>query len=78
MTAIQFASVYRNFSDLSELEAEVRRIRSEPLVGEGQLAIGEGPVPSDPEGNIGGSPAGPPRGAKKGPSPRRRAHAEHT
>ena len=77
VTAILFASVYRNFSDLSELEGEVRRIRSEPLVGEGQLAIGEGSVPSDSEGRIGGSPAGPPRGAKEGPNPRRRAHAEH-
>jgi transcriptional repressor NrdR len=77
VTAIQFASVYRNFSDLSELEAEVRRIRSEPLIGEGQLAIDGGPVPSDSEGTIGGSPAGPPRGAKEGPSTRRRAHAEH-
>jgi transcriptional repressor NrdR len=78
VTAIQFASVYRNFSDLSELEAEVRRIRSEPLVGEGQLAIDEHSDPSDSEGNIGRSPAGPPRGAKEGPKPRRRAHAEHT
>ena len=77
VTAILFASVYRNFSDLSELEGEVRRIRSEPLVGEGQLAIDQTAVPSDSEGNIGLSPAGPPRGAKKGPNPRRRAHAEH-
>jgi transcriptional repressor NrdR len=46
VTAILFASVYRQFSDLSELEGEVRRIRSEPLAGEGQLAIDAEPVPS--------------------------------
>ena len=52
VTAILFASVYRNFGDLSELEAEVRRIQSEPVAGEGQLAISDPPVPSDPRSSI--------------------------
>lgn len=52
VTAILFASVYRNFGDLSELEAEVRRIQSEPVAGEGQLAIAESPIPSDPRSSM--------------------------
>lgn len=31
VSAILFASVYRQFADLSELEAEVRRLREEPV-----------------------------------------------
>ena len=52
VTAILFASVYRQFGDLSELEAELRRIKAEPLPGEGQLALDPAPVPSGPEGSI--------------------------
>jgi len=52
VTAILFASVYRQFRDLSELEAELRRIKAEPLPGEGQLALDPGAVPSDPQGSI--------------------------
>ncbi len=37
ISAILFASVYRQFADLSELEAEVRRLRSEPIPGTDQL-----------------------------------------
>ena len=48
VTAILFASVYRNFRDLSELEAELQRIRSEPVAGDDQLALPGDPVPSDP------------------------------
>jgi transcriptional repressor NrdR len=44
VTGIQFASVYRRFGDLDELEAEVRRLRD---------AVA---VPSDPESSIGLSP----------------------
>ena len=47
VSAIQFASVYRKFEDLDELEVEVRRLRRQ---------IGRGP--SDPESNIGLSPSG--------------------
>jgi transcriptional repressor NrdR len=39
VTGILFASVYRNFADLSELEAELRRIREEPLPGSDQLPL---------------------------------------
>jgi transcriptional repressor NrdR len=54
VSAIQFASVYRNLADLDELEAVVRRFKEDPLPGEDQLAI-EGSVPSDSESNIGRS-----------------------
>jgi transcriptional repressor NrdR len=53
VTALLFASVYRNFGDLSELEDELHRIRSEPLAGDDQLALPGPPDPSDPPGNIG-------------------------
>src|SRR3954451_17559480 len=39
VTGLLFASVYRNFRDLSELEAELQRIRSEPVAGDDQLAL---------------------------------------
>jgi transcriptional repressor NrdR len=54
VSAIQFASVYRNLRDLDELEAVVRRFKDEPLPSEDQLAI-DGSVPSEPESNIGRS-----------------------
>ena len=47
VTAIQFASVYRKFEDLVDLEAEIRRLKRQ-----------DGPGPSDPESNIGLSPSG--------------------
>jgi transcriptional repressor NrdR len=56
VTAILFASVYRNFGDLSELEAEVRRIQSDPVAGEGQMAIAEAPVPSAPRSSMSSPP----------------------
>jgi transcriptional regulator NrdR family protein len=34
-----FASVYRQFADLSELVAEVRRLREEPLPADDQLPL---------------------------------------
>jgi hypothetical protein len=44
-----FASVYRSIEDLSEFEAELRRLESEPVAGPDQLEIAplqEEPVPS--------------------------------
>ena len=58
VTAILFASVYRRFADLRELEAEVRRLEEEPLPGAGQLALEASAVPSEPGSNIGRSPQG--------------------
>ena len=52
VAAIRFASVYRNFSDLAEFEAELRRIESEPVPSADQMALD----PSTPEGSIGRSP----------------------
>ncbi|MEA2376645.1 MAG: transcriptional repressor NrdR [Thermoleophilaceae bacterium] len=54
VSAIQFASVYRNLADLDQLEAVVRRFKDDPLPGEDQLAI-DGSVPSGPRASIGRS-----------------------
>jgi hypothetical protein len=54
VSAIQFASVYRNLADLDELEAVVRRFKDDTLPEEDQLAI-EDSVPSDLESTIGRS-----------------------
>jgi transcriptional repressor NrdR len=59
VTGILFASVYRKFADLGELEAEVRRLKDEPVPGADQLALeggGEAAVPSASGGSIGRSP----------------------
>jgi transcriptional repressor NrdR len=58
VSAIQFASVYRNLADLDELEAVVKRFKDEPLPGADQLALGGNVVPSDPQSSIGLSPLG--------------------
>jgi transcriptional repressor NrdR len=60
VSAVLFASVYRNFRDLSELEAELQRIRSEPVTGADQLPLPEDPVPSDPQATLDGPSADPP------------------
>ena len=54
VSAIQFASVYRDLADLDELAAVVSRFRDDPLPGEDQLAI-DGSIPSGPRSNIGRS-----------------------
>ena len=67
VSAILFASVYRNFRDLAELEAELHRIRSEPIAGEGQLALAGGaagpPIPSDPRATLDDPPTDATRGS---------------
>src|SRR5689334_10011386 len=63
VAGILFASVYRNFNDLDELAAELQRIRSEPVAGEGQLALDRASdVPSDASTSIGLSPRSQRRG----------------
>jgi transcriptional repressor NrdR len=60
VTAIQFASVYRNFANLDELEEEIRRIKQEPFPASDQLALDSprnAALMSDPESSIGRSPA---------------------
>jgi transcriptional repressor NrdR len=64
VSGLLFASVYRNFRDLSELEAELQRIRSEPVAGDDQLALDQAPNPSDPHAII-SSPRSPRRGGPK-------------
>jgi transcriptional repressor NrdR len=75
VTGILFASVYRQFADLSELEAEVRRIKSEPVTAPGQLAIEQAQVPSDRRSSMGHSPTRQPRGGKRTAEETRRTHA---
>ena len=58
VSAILFASVYRNFTDLSELEAELHRIRSEPS-DLAELGPSRNPVPSDPGATLVGPHANP-------------------
>jgi transcriptional repressor NrdR len=58
VTGVLFASVYRNFRDLGELEEELHRIRSEPVAGGP-----EDPVPSDPRATLADPPADPPAAA---------------
>ena len=51
VAAVMFASVYRSIEDLSEFEAELRRLESEPVASPDQLAIDplqDVPVPSAP------------------------------
>ena len=57
VTAIQFASVYRKFEDLEELEAEIRRLKRDIPA-----------VPSDLDRSIGLSPSG---GGGESTDPRR-------
>src|SRR2546422_671115 len=75
VTGILFASVYRQFADLAELEAEVRRIKSEPVAAPGQLAIEQSENPSDGRGSMGHSPSRPVRGGKTTARETRRDHA---
>jgi transcriptional repressor NrdR len=70
VSAIQFASVYRNLADLDELETVVRRYKEEALPGTDQLALDGGPDPSDAGSNIDRSPSGKSRAAHT-----RRGHA---
>jgi transcriptional repressor NrdR len=71
VSAIQFASVYRNLADLEELEAVVERYKEEALPGAGQLALDGEPGPSDAKSNIARSPLGTSRRARN----TRRGHA---
>ena len=80
VTAVQFASVYRNFATLDELEAEIRRIKDEPVPDASQLALEgaeTGPVPSGPKSSIGRSPAAP-AGEHQKASEKRREHVGHS
>ena len=71
VSAIQFASVYRNLADLDELEAVVRRFKEEQLPGADQMALEGEPVPSGQEATIGG----PPQRGSRDTTDRRRDHA---
>jgi transcriptional repressor NrdR len=80
VTGLLFASVYRNFRDLSELEAELQRIRSEPVAGDDQLALDQPTSapsnPSDPAASIGASPRSQRRDIREARLTRRRHAAQ--
>jgi transcriptional repressor NrdR len=80
VAAVMFASVYRSIEDLSEFEAELRRLESEPVAGPDQLAIEvlqDGPVPSAPKSSL-TAPSGDPSTGRRTPRKReRRPHASH-
>jgi transcriptional repressor NrdR len=76
VSAIQFASVYRNLVDLDELEAVVRRYKEERLPGADQLPLG-GSDPSDPDARLDGPTAGRSSDRKGAPKTLRRGHATH-
>jgi ribonucleoside-diphosphate reductase alpha chain len=62
--------------DADAFEAELRRIKSEPVAGPGQLAIdGSTTVPSDPQRSMGHSPSRQSRGGKRTAEETRRTHA---
>ena len=76
ISGILFASVYRNFSDLAELEEELRRLKSRPAAAADQLPL-EGPsVPSEPGASI-ASPLRRTRRPKPGSESTRRDHVRH-
>jgi len=81
VAAIRFASVYRNFEDLSQFEAELRRLEAEPAA---TAAIprpdAPGPtmaLPSARSESIEVSAAGRARGKDRASESTRRRHVEH-
>lgn len=79
VAAIRFASVYRNFEDLDEFDAELRRLGEEPAPTAGQLdleAAAGGPVPSDARRKV-QRPSAARQRAAGAPDSKRRGHVEH-
>jgi transcriptional repressor NrdR len=74
VSALMFACIYRGFSDLSDFEAELDRLKAEPVPGEDQLPLA---VPSEPEASIDRPPTGAPRGPEGEFESVRRGHAGH-
>jgi transcriptional repressor NrdR len=74
VSALLFACIYRSFSDLSDFEAELGRLKDEPVPGEDQLPL---TVPSDLEVSIDRPPTGRPRGPEGELESVRRGHAGH-
>ena len=83
VAAIRFASVYRNFEDLGEFEAELRRLEAEPVAAAGQLPFEEpreAGDPSEPGARI-HRPSAPRKRAgeqaSRSTERQRRGHVEH-
>ena len=72
VSALLFASIYSSFADLSDFEAELRRLQDEPVPGEDQLPL---TVPSDLGEKMPSSRAGAPRGREGEFESVRRGHA---
>jgi transcriptional repressor NrdR len=75
VSALLFAAVYRDFADLEDVEAEVRRIEAQTVAPPDQLHLVAGDVPSDPAASIGPSPSNPLEGAEGASEFDRRGHA---
>jgi transcriptional repressor NrdR len=64
VAAVMFASVYRSIEDLSEFEAELRRLEAEPVAGPDQLALDPLAEPTIPSGSESILPSPVPAGEK--------------
>ncbi|MBX5468860.1 MAG: transcriptional repressor NrdR [Thermoleophilaceae bacterium] len=71
VSALLFAAVYRDFADLGDVEAEVRRIEAQSAPPPDQLHL----VPSDPGASIGLSPSSAVEGREEASEFDRRGHA---
>jgi transcriptional repressor NrdR len=74
VSALLFACIYRSFEDLADFESELKRLQSEPVLGDDQLPL---VLPSDPRDRIGTSPSGLSRGEEGDHESVRRGHAGH-
>jgi transcriptional repressor NrdR len=74
VSALLFACIYRSFSDLADFEAELQRLKDEPVLGEDQLPL---VVPSGLDERMPGSPAGATRQREGEFESVRRGHAGH-
>jgi len=80
VAALLFASVYRSIDDLSEFEAELRRLESEPIAGPDQLAIEvlqDEPVPSAERSTLATPQSGRSTTRRTARNTERRGHASH-
>jgi transcriptional repressor NrdR len=75
VSALLFAAVYRDFEDLDDVEAEVRRIEAQSVAAPDQLPLASGDVPSDPAASIDPSPSNPLEGREGASEFDRRGHA---
>src|SRR3954464_864110 len=81
VAAVMFASVYRSIEDLSEFEAELRRLESEPVTRPDQLAtevLRDDLVPSAPKSSLTAPSGGRSKALSTPRKSKRRDHASHS